>query len=86
MKSFGVGDVVVSWIPRIHVGGEHSVAIPMHSGITQGSVIGPLPFLLFVNDLPDVLETLALLFADDVEMVTRWSHSMSLHRSLTDAW
>ncbi len=43
----------------------------MHSDVPQGSVIGPLLFFLFVNDLPDVLETLTLLFADDVKMVTR---------------
>ncbi len=40
---------------------------------TQGSVIGPFLFLLFVNDLPDVLDALTLLFEDDVEMVTRRS-------------
>ncbi len=42
----------------------------MHSGVPQRSVIGPLLFLLFVNDLPDVLETMTLPFADDVKMVT----------------
>ncbi len=51
----------------------------MHSGV-------PLLFLLFVNDLPDVLETMTLLFADDVKMVTRRSQSMSLHSSLAAAW
>ncbi len=79
MKSFGLGDVVVRWIEaylsgrvlRVHVGGEHSGAIPVHSGVPLGSVIGPLLFLLFVNDLPDVLETMTLLFADDVKLVTR---------------
>ncbi len=40
----------------------------MHSGGPQGSVIGPLLFLLFVNDLPDALEALTLLFADDIKM------------------
>ncbi len=70
MQSFGLGDVVVCWIDayvsgrvtRVHVGREHSGAIPMHSGVPQGAFL----FLLFVNDLPDVLEALALLFADDV--------------------
>ncbi len=78
MESFGLGDVVVRWIEaylsgqvsRVHVGGEHSGVIPIHSGVPQGSVIGPLLFLLFLIDLPDVLETMTLLFADDVQMVT----------------
>ncbi len=73
MKSFGLSDVVVRWIEaylsgwvsRVQRGGEHSGAIPMHSGVPQGSVIGPLLFLLFVNDLQDVLERMTLLFADD---------------------
>ncbi len=50
MKSFGLGDVAVRWIEaylsgrvsKVHVGGAHSGAIPMHSGFPQGSVIGPL--------------------------------------------
>ncbi len=43
----------------------------------------PLLFLLFVYDLADDLETLTLLFADDV---TRRSQRMNLHNSLTAAW
>ncbi len=49
-------------------------------------MIGPLLFLLFVNDLPDVLEAMTLLFAVDVKMVTRRTQNMTLHNSLTAAW
>ncbi len=57
----------------------------MSSGVPQGFVIGPRLLLLFVNDLPDVLEVLTLLFADDVKMVTPRTQSMSLHSSLIAA-
>ncbi len=57
----------------------------MRSGVPQGSVTGPILFLLFVNALPDVLEALTLFFADDVKMVTRRAQDMNLHSSLTAA-
>ncbi len=60
-------------------------AILMHNGVPQGSVIGPLLFLLFVNGLLDVLEALTLLFEDDVKLVSRWTQNMNLHSSLTTA-
>ncbi len=51
----------------------------MHSGVPQGSVIYPLLFLLFVNELPDVIGALTLLFADDVKMATwDWSKKWDL--------
>ncbi len=58
----------------------------MHSGIPDGFVIGPLLFCVFVNDLSDALETLALLFTDDVKMVTPLTQKMNLRSSLIAAW
>ncbi len=69
LRAFCTG-IYSRFLPLNHLG-EHSGAIPMHSGVPQGSVIGPLLLLLFVNDLPDALEAMTLLFAVDVRMVAR---------------
>ena len=40
------------------------------SGIPQGSILGPLIFVLYINDLPDMINSSMLLFADDTKIFT----------------
>ena len=50
---------------QVIVDGEQSMKIHVDSGIPQGTVMGPLLFLLYINDLPGHVTSTVRLFADD---------------------
>jgi len=53
---------------KVGIRGSFSDWIEVLSGVPQGSVLGPLLFLLFVNDLPDWIKNSMRMFADDVKI------------------
>jgi len=76
--SYGFNDELVNWIRAflcnrlqcVRINGVLSTAKPVLSGIPQGSVLGPLLFIMCINDLPDVCSSLCnlYLFADDAKL------------------
>ena len=55
------------------IDGHLSQYRPVISGVVQGSQIGPLLFIIFVNDIVDLLEepSVCKLFADDIKLYSR---------------
>ena len=49
--------------------GERSDPVSVLSGIPQGSVLGPIILVLFINDLPDAVNSRMYLFADDTKLM-----------------
>ena len=49
------------------INGETSDKIDVLSGVPQGSILGPLLFLLYINDIPEIIQgsTKLALYADD---------------------
>ncbi|CAI2726681.1 unnamed protein product [Schistosoma spindalis] len=84
LERFGIHYTVVDWISnflhdrrqRVRVNGALSSWVPLESGVPQGTILGPLLFLLYVNELPTVAKSSVLLFADDIK-IWRPIHNMS---------
>ena len=53
------------WLRLCLMVNQSSSVFSINSGVPQGSILGPILFLLFVNDLPDALQSQVALYADD---------------------
>ena len=50
------------------VRGEYSEWVDVISGVPQGSVLGPILFLIYVNDIPEMVNCSIKMFADDTKL------------------
>ena len=76
LERLGVSGNVLKWISsflsnrqqRVVINGQSSEWTDVSSGVPQGSVLGPLLFIMYVNDLPDEVRSFTKLFTDDAKL------------------
>ena len=76
LKAYGINGSMLRWFSsflttrrqRVVINGCASDWSPVSSGVPQGSILGPLLFILYINDLPSVVGSTMKIFADDVAL------------------
>ncbi len=77
LDAYGIRGNILAWIraflsgrtQKVVLGPASSDEVEVTSGVPQGSVLGPLLFVLYINDLPDCIVNTCKMFADDSKII-----------------
>ena len=78
LQKYGVKGHIHSWITNflsdrtqyVKINNSSSQEKPVTSGVPQGSVLGPMLFIFYINDLPDICSVPTKIYADDTKAYT----------------
>ena len=65
-----IKDFLTSRSQKVVLEGKCSDSCPVLSGVPQGTVLAPLLFLIYINDIPSNIQCVLRLYADDILIYT----------------
>ena len=96
LKTYGIGGKLIGWFnsyltgrqQRVVLDGIYSNWLDVTSGVPQGSILGPLLFLVYIDEMPNYLRNdsklYIALFADDSKLYSRISNATDSERLQND--
>ena len=94
LESYGIKGDLFNWIKsflqnrtqQVVVNGSTSGIAPVISGIPQGTVLGPVLFVIYINDLLDEISSDGLMFADDTKVFRQIDSREDALKLQDDLW
>ncbi len=78
LEALGLKGTLLKWLEdyltnrelKVTINGKSSWAKAINAGVPQGSILGPLLFIIYIDDLPEKLANTAILYADDSSVMS----------------
>jgi hypothetical protein len=92
LKKYGINGLEQEWFKSylsnrsqfVQIGSTKSSSKKINIGVPQGSILGPILFLLYINDIQEFTSLLAILFADDTALVASSDNLVSLALNINE--
>jgi hypothetical protein len=92
LKTFGIHGAALEWFGSYLEGRSQYTMLnqtksstrPIQYGVPQGSILGPLLFVMYINDLPDTIKSKVVMYADDTAIFSSARGQSDIEKELND--